>query len=157
MPLGLAFIAETYAALFSKRRNAPVTLPNNTAWDAEVLLSRSQLSRITRLIIGSLGTNAEEKTGQHMQNGASLRAQAAVRSPSLRRCFFVFGKLMPGQGPKGPHLYQHWTLRESCAKGALEATESQAASIEFGRGERGVRSTQEKLQSHLPMDLGPLI
>ena len=62
--------ASLYTSAFSKRRNVPVTLPNNAAWDAKVLL-RSQLSRIARLIIGSLGANAEKtKAGQHTQNGA---------------------------------------------------------------------------------------
>ena len=49
-------------------------------------------------------------------------------------------------------LYRHWTLRKSCAKGALEATESQAVSIELGRGDRGVRSTSLACQKlhHIP-------
>ena len=89
-----------------------------------------------------------------MHNGASLRADAEARLPSLRLSFFALGDLMPGQGPKGPHLYQHWTQRNSCAKGGLEATASQAASIELGsrRGERGVRSTSLACQKlhHIP-------
>ena len=86
--------AGTYApAWFSKRRNVPVTLPSNTVCrDAEVHSSRStQLSRLTSLITGSLGTNAEKTNpGQHM-HGTSLYVEAATTVPSLLLRSFVWG------------------------------------------------------------------
>ena len=81
--------AGTYApALFSKGRNVPVTLPSNTVCrDDEFHSSGSiQLSRITILIPGSLGTHAEETIpGQHI-HGTSLYVEA-TRLPSLLRSF----------------------------------------------------------------------
>ena len=89
--------AGTYApALLSKRRNVPVTLPSNTVCrDVEVPSSRStQLSRLTRLVTGSLGTNAEKANpGQHML-GTSLYVEAATRLPPLLLRSFALG------GPK---------------------------------------------------------